>query len=436
LLGLNFKLSPKERLSLASLLSSSLGMTLVSVVGGVLGYAYQLIVGRMMEPAEYAVLISITSLGTVFSSPLGAISMLVSRSISSFFGGNKLRDISDYYQKITTQLACVGILLIIFCMPFMEIIGNFLKCESITPIILFLLITYFGSFGTVNNAYFQGIRYFRWLAVTSIFSVIIKLAISPFLILIGMGINGALIGMMFAALIPGLLGLFKIHSINKNNYYKNLVIHRDAYKVINFRDRLSIMTILLANVAFAIMTQLDVVLVNRFFPSLDAGLYSAAATIGRTILYLPGGVSIVIFPYVASLHSRGEMNYSNFYRLFFITFLICFMAALFLFLFSELLVRNIYGSSYSGAEYILKWYGFAILPMSMVMLAENFLIAKNEVIFTWLFIFIAPIEIICMYNFHQSLDKILLVIFISGLLLLLLGFLFIYFKMQTTSREI
>lgn len=434
--GLNLKFSPKEKLSLAALLSSSLAMTLVGIVGGVLGYAYQLIIGRMMEPAEYAVLISLTSLGTVFSSPLGAMSMLVSRNIASLFGSHKLSEISDYYQKISNKLACIGVLLIIFCMPFTASIGRFLKCESITPIILFLFITFFGSFGTVNNAYFQGIRYFRWLAVLSIISVIIKLAISPFLIFIGMGVNGALIGMMFAALLPALIGFFKIHSLNKKYNCINLGVRGEVNKGSISHGRISIMPIFLANVAFAIMTQLDVVLANRFFPSLDAGLYSAAATIGRTVLYLPGGVSVVIFPYVASMHARGEMKYHDFYRLFFFTFLICFIAALLLFIFSEFLINAIYGSSYSGAEYILKWYGFAILPMAMVMLAENFLIAKNEVIFTWLFIFIAPIEIMLMFNFHHSIGVLLLIIFISGLFLLFFGCLFIYLKMRSVSREI
>lgn len=410
----------KGKSNLNGILTSSLGMTLVGLCAGVLGYVYQIIVGRMLAPAEYGVLISLTSLGTVFSSPLAAVSMLVTKNISSLLGTNNAFEVRGYYKKIIIRMAWIGIILGLCLVPFLQNIADFLKCESLLPIVLFIVITYFGAFGSINNSYFQGTKNFKWLGSISIFSVSIKLVLATILIYAGMGINGALIGIMLAALIPTVISFLKIYFMNQKILGK--------INISSQKTKSSIFPIFLATLAFALMTQMDVVLVNRFFSSHDAGFYSAAATLGRTVLYLPGGVAIVIFPYVASLHAQGSSDYRDFYKLFFLTFLMCIIAALFLYLFSDFIIHLFYGEAYTGAGNILKWYGFTILPMAMIMLAENFLIAKGELIFTWIFILIAPAQVIVLYYFHQDILSVLKVMFYSGFFLLFLGISIIYIK--------
>jgi O-antigen/teichoic acid export membrane protein len=292
---------------------------------------------------------------------------------------------------------------------------------------LFLIITYIGAFGSINNSYFQGIRNFKWLGFISIFSVSIRVLLAPLFIYLGMGINGALTGIFLAVLLPTVIAYINIYAENKHAD-KNISTSFKESKKYVADSSAPILPIFLAAIAFSLMTQVDVILVNRFFPAFDAGMYSAAATIGRAVLYLPGGVAIVIFPYVASLHAQGESDYRDFYRLFLLTFFFCALAALFLFIFSDSVIEIFYGEAYVAAGNILKWYGLCILPLAMVMIAENFLIAKGELIFTWVFMFFAPLQVLFIYSYHQNILTVLQVMFISGLALLIVGVGIIFIK--------
>jgi len=96
--------------------------------------------------------------------------------------------------------------------------------------------------------------------------------------------------------------------------------------------------------------------------------------------------------------------------------------AVFYFLFGEEIVVLLYGEHYRGAGVVLKFYGFAIFPMALVLVAEHFLIAKGRVLFAYLFLFIAPLQLIAVYFFHDSLQMVVAVMGVSGLILVLLGY--------------
>jgi len=82
----------------------------------------------------------------------------------------------------------------------------------------------------------------------------------------------------------------------------------------------------------------------------------------------------------------------------------------------------LYGEDYRGAGEVLKYFGFAILPMALVLVAENFLIAKGRVLFAYLFAFTAPLQLAAIHFYHDSLQMVVAVVGASGLLLALLGY--------------
>jgi O-antigen/teichoic acid export membrane protein len=63
----------------------------------------------------------------------------------------------------------------------------------------------------------------------------------------------------------------------------------------------------LAFVAFALISNLDVVLAKLFLSAHDAGQYAALATIGKVILFLPAAIAVVMVPNAArARHSPSE----------------------------------------------------------------------------------------------------------------------------------
>ena len=71
---------------------------------------------------------------------------------------------------------------------------------------------------------------------------------------------------------------------------------------------------------------------------------------------------------------------------------------------------------------LLKYFGFAMIPMGLILVAEHFLIAMGRVLFAYLFIIIAPFQLIAIYYFHESLINIIFIMSISGIILAIVGY--------------
>jgi O-antigen/teichoic acid export membrane protein len=180
--------------------------------------------------------------------------------------------------------------------------------------------------------------------------------------------------------------------------------------------------ILIANTAFAAMTQLDMVLVNYYFPPHEAGLYAAASIIGKAVMYLPSGIAMALFPMVAENNARDQSSAHLLLQAVGLTALLCTAGAVFYLLLGEWIIGILYGPSYEGSGEILRIFGFAILPMAMVMVAEYFLMAKGRVLFAYLSAIIAPLELTAIYFWHDSLQSVVIIMGVSGLLLAILGY--------------
>jgi len=64
--------------------------------------------------------------------------------------------------------------------------------------------------------------------------------------------------------------------------------------------------------------------------------------------------------------------------------------------------------------------------MGLVLIAENYLIAQGKVLFAYLFIIIAPIQLIAIYLYHETLLTVVTILGISGFTLLFIGLLILW----------
>jgi O-antigen/teichoic acid export membrane protein len=170
------------------------------------------------------------------------------------------------------------------------------------------------------------------------------------------------------------------------------------------------------------MTQLDLLLVNHYFDPHQSGIYAAAAILGKAVMYLPGAVTIAMFPMVAENESRLKSSAHLFLNAMALTAGLSGAAAVFYFLFANEIMTLLYGQKYQGAAELLKLYGFAMLPMTLVMVAEHFLIAKGRVIFAYVMMLGIPFVLLAANTYHDRLIDMLYILAAGGWGLALVGF--------------
>lgn len=263
-----------------------------------------------------------------------------------------------------------------------------------------------------DSALLQGMQAFGRYGGGTALATVVKIAASIGLVWLGYGIHGALGALLIAGLTMWL------------GFWCGARAFRLAVPVpgrhhFALRDTLPIIA---ATTAFTIMTQLDMILVRHFFGSHDAGVYAAAATLGKTVMYLPSAIAIALFPMVAENDARSIASAPLLIQAVLLVGVLSGGGSLVFMLFPEFLIHLLYGRVYGDAIEVLRYFGFAMLPMALVMVAEHFLIAKGRVLFVYLFTAIAPLQIVAVYFFHETLLDVVKVLIACATLLMALGY--------------
>ena len=396
------------------LASASAWLLVGGIAGGLLGYVFQVLMGRMLSTEEYGLFNAMMALFVVLGAPLGTLMMVISRKISEYRTRQDSGSITHLYYSISIRTAIVVAFILGVYLFFAPQIQFYLKAPNIIPVYLLGVLLFLTFLPFINNAFLQGLQRFIWLSATGSVTVLLKIIFSAVLVWLGYGVAGA-IGGVALAVIAGWL-------ITYGALYRALAEGRGLKFQTAHLSIKPALPVLVANVAFATMTQLDIVLVNYYFPAHEAGLYAAASILGKAVMFLPGGIALALFPMVAENHARSQSSAHLLLQAVGMTTLLSGASAVFYFLFGEEIIALLYGEDYRGAGEILKFYGFAILPMALVLVAEHFLIAKGRVLFAYLFLFTTPLQLTTMYFFHDSLQIVVAVMGGSGLLLALLGY--------------
>lgn len=388
------------------------------VSAGVLGYLFQIIMGRMLSVSEYGIFSALMAMIIVIGAPMSALTMIIARRVSAFRSDKDISNLSHLFFWINRRLILISIVLIVIIIFNAKSLQNFLLIEKSVYLFSLVAIILIAFPQAIINGFLQGLQYFKWLALSSVFVTFLKIIFAITLIYVGLGVTGALGGVIFSSLALLIITYIILYpSIKKTN------VSGSSSTQLLFK---SSFPVLLANFAFAIMTQIDIVLVKHYFSSQEAGIYAAASILGKAVMYLPSGISSALFPMVAENHASGESSQNLFLQAVSLTFLLSLIGALFYYFFADNIILLFYGDDYKEASNILKYFGFAILPMSLIMIAEQFLIAIGRVLFAYLFVIVAPLQIIVIYFYHDSVLNILLALFISGSILVISGYGFLW----------
>ncbi len=117
-------------------------LTVANLMGGVLGYVYQILIGLMLTPSNFALFSAVMALFAIFSTPLSAAFMVVSRRVTNLLVTGDPRRIQNYYWLILRNLLILSVPVIILGIFFGALLGVFLKKEVSIQSGLFLDCSY------------------------------------------------------------------------------------------------------------------------------------------------------------------------------------------------------------------------------------------------------------------------------------------------------
>ena len=376
-----------------------------SMVTNIFNYVFQLTMGRLLSTEDFGLMNSLFSLLLITSLPFMTIMTVLAKYVSTFTVEGNLGKIKGLFLKAYKNIFSMGLVLlfVFICLSFL--IKQFLKMDSVTPIVLLGIAVFTSLVLPINGAFLQGLQNFRPLSLISGSLGPAKFVFSLILVLLGLRVNGVLWGLILTNMAIFLMSYIPLRSI----------IDSATVSVERIDDLYSYaFPVFLAYLCFGILTQVDLILVRHYFLPSEVGLYASAAVLGRAVMYLPASLILALFPMVAEAHARDQNPKHLLVKALAYTMLLAGTGTLLYILLPDLIIGILFSRKYAGAAPILGLYGLAMLPMGLLLILINYNLARFKVRFVKYLFLIAFLQIILIVIFHQTLAAILWIIFACG----------------------
>ena len=384
-------------------------MFIATSVGNLINFLYNIIMGRMLGPSEYGVLISITSL-LYISGTIGAtVQTTLAKNSSSYLAKGDLNKVRILFYLITKRLFIITVIIFIIILIFINQITAFLKLDSIYPLIFLGIMIVVGSLVAIGGGVLQGIQNFKSLGIISILEVLLKLGLGIILVYIGFKSGGAIFGLMLATLFSY---FFILIPLRKILWKKDNKAIDDKINLKKFYKNISL--ILISTILISILSYIDIVLVKHFFTSYETGQYSAASQIGRIILFFPGAISIVIFPRISEKFTKKESVRNTVIKSFAIILAVSVVFLIFYYFFPKLIIGIIYGKQYLLASTLVFKYGIFMTLISMINLQIFYFIAIDKFWYLISLLLVVVLQVSLIWIYHMNLDIVIwILVFVS-----------------------
>ena len=356
----------------------------------------------------------------IFSLMGDALRITIASRVASLKGTTGNANSVKSVLKPLSILLVIGLLIILAIMVNSGHIAAFFHLSNTGPVLVLGLSLIPTFFLFIILGILQGLQLFGWLASTGyLIPQVVKLLLGILFVYVGWGLDGIFAALFASNLIAIVVGIFPL--IKKLGPARKNTGHNDSSSFLNL-----VIPLVLIGVVISIPTSVDVMLVTHFFNAYDAGLYNAATTMGKIVLFSPIAVSLVMLPLVSEKHSQGKRT-ANIMKLSLgVSVIISCIIVLLYWIWGDFLIRLFFGSQYLAARFIIIWYGIA-----MILFAANYLFAQYNLAlseYKWLIIalVVTLFEVAAIVIIHRSLLQVIIILVLGNLLLLAFNFFALY----------
>ncbi len=397
----------------AQLLSGSAIMIFGSFATSFINYLYHLIMGRILEPANYGILASVISLVGLLVLLPNSMGLVVTKLIAKAKNEKEVSEKVATLNKNVLWLGVVSFSALVLLSPF---IAQFIKVEKF--LIIIGLLVFLLSFPLMMfRGTLQGLLKFKEMVISQTVENLLRLLVAVVLVLVGFSIGGALFGLVLGVLVGFIIAWLFVKS------FLSLSKGRQKLSVNILSTVNQILPFFLLSISITSLYSSDLILVKHFFGSFEAGIYGAMSFLGRIIFFGVSPITAVMFPIVAKNYSKGQSGLVTLKWSLLGAFLIAlFINSIYAFL-PELVIKQLYGEKYLLSTSLLVFFGIFITFVTLSFLLLNYGLAQGQSRIVLASFLAASLQITFIWIYHPTLFAIILIsIIISFVLFLYLVF--------------
>jgi O-antigen/teichoic acid export membrane protein len=382
-------------------------LSLATLVLNGAAYLYNIACIRYLGPQVYGDVAAMLALFALVSLPLGSIQSLLAREVAQLPAAGA---VSALLRRGATIAVALGVGLTLLGLVLADRIRDLLNVESYSTVLAGISAIAFAVVAAVLYGFLQGSLRFTALGVTYGISGLARPIFVVPALLLGFGATGALAVNTLAGFLAVTIAAFAMRDLWR----------ADVAEAAPDLDRRQMLVMLLGSLAFASLTNIDILLAAYFLPGDLAGVYAAAALVGKAVLFLPGAVVTVLLPKAATRAAAGLTARWILLASAGVTMVLTLAATGLLALVPESLLVWAFGGDFRESTALLGWFGLAMTAAALVNVYLSVYFAERDARFPLLVLGAAIAQIVAVSLWHPNPRSIVLVTLICATIVLVI----------------
>jgi O-antigen/teichoic acid export membrane protein len=341
-------------------------LMIANIVGGMLMYGVHLL-GKATGKSEYGLFG--TLLVAVMLVPAVPLQMVLAQQTAKALATGRERELAGIVRMIWLGLfglwavGCIGVLLLQNHILRLWDVANPVALWVTLPAILLSLL------GPIFTGVLQGQQNFFWLAWSMLANGIVRVGVAVVVVLVlHAGAVGMMVGVLAGVGASMLIALWQTQSL-----------WRLAPLPFNWPSLLrQVVPLLLGFVFVQFLFTGDTMFVKHYFTGDETGPYVSAGTLSRALIWLVSPLASVMFPRI--VHSTAKSEKTNLMNVVLIgTAIMAAGGAIGIAIVGPWVIKLAYGQSFvQVAAAVLPWYAAAMVPLALVNVLVNNLLARSQ----------------------------------------------------------
>lgn len=319
------------------------------------GFVIHISLGRFLGPKLYGIFGVILSLMSVIFIIVGhGIRQAITKfSASDLTVAGAIKTIGLKIQILFSLI--IGTAFFCFSGPIATLLGdstltNYIKLSALTIPPTAIIFVYIGSL--------EGLKQFKESATISIVYAFAKMIFVILLVLLGLKVYGAIIGMILSVVFATLLGSFFCRGQSNEGYFELAVLIKFAVPISLFF------------IAIAILSHIDILFAKSLLgDDTKIGYYTSAQALSKVVYFFFAAFSVVLLPSISSATANNDVELIKKYVKQSLRYMVMLLipTSLIISATSGKLINLFYSSDYVAAAYPLSILVFGISFLSITL---------------------------------------------------------------------
>ena len=335
---------------------------------------FQMVMGWNLSKAEFGVLSSMLGLMMVIAAPMSAISNTMAHFTGNLINEGKTGNVRIMVRQWTNRILFISIALMILLVILRNPLASFFHLATPWPLILAGTALFISAFSPIFSGVLQGMQKFVLMGLPGLANGIVRLCIGGLLVML---VAPNAISGLSAHAVAALCATALVYI-----YYRRCLPQSEPSDVSSPESSDKYFwASLIALFSFAILMNMDIVLVKHYFKDpADFGNYARASMIGKTIIFLVQPIASAMFPKVVSRGDTASEHKFTFLKSLAMTGLIIIGGVLLCTLFPQIPLLILYRDFSPAPEMItlVRLVCWAMAPLGLVFLLMNFELAQHH----------------------------------------------------------